>query len=192
MLAAVLAICAVTLVAPATTFGRLSAERSSPPAAQLTRDTRDAYDSQSAATTPRANTPTKTVFARSDARGRHGVVRLVSGYRLAAKGGAEAERVLPPLAGGAPLLGEGGTQVTSATLLRDTGQGFRIDVENPAPGFRPGQLHLQDTAGGKYLYDFDSNEFVDLPRSLAKKVADNPDVARAISKGRDYLNVEHP
>jgi RHS repeat-associated protein len=111
---------------------------------------------------------------------------------LLGRGAAKGERVLPPVAGGAPLLGEGGVQVTSRTLLRDAGRGFRIDVENPAPGFRPGQLHLQDTAGGKYLYDFEANEFTGLPRSLHRRVANDPEVARAISKGRDYLNVEHP
>jgi hypothetical protein len=90
-----------------------------------------------------------------------------------------------------PILGEGGTQTTSTTLLRDTGQGYRIDVENPAPGVRPGQLHLQ-TDDGKYLYDFETNEFEGLPRSLQKEIADNPAVARAIAKARVYLNVPAP
>lgn len=45
------------------------------------------------------------------------------------------------------MIGEDGTQVTSRTL-RQT-EIFRIDVENPAPGVRPGQLHLQD--GGQQV-----------------------------------------
>jgi hypothetical protein len=77
-------------------------------------------------------------------------------------------------------------------LLRDTGQGFRIDVENPAPGVRPGQLHLQDIGGGKYLYDFQTNQFEGLPPGLARRVADDPQVAAAIAKARDYLNVPQP
>ena len=42
------------------------------------------------------------------------------------------------------MLGARGTQVTSKTLANRPG--YRIDVENPAPGVRPGQLHLQDSA----------------------------------------------
>ena len=40
------------------------------------------------------------------------------------------------------MLGENGTQVMSKTLFKNSD--FHIDVENPAPGVRPGQLHLQD------------------------------------------------
>lgn len=85
-------------------------------------------------------------------------------------------------------LGTGGTQTTSTTLGR--GRGYRIDVENPAPGVRPGQLHLQDSAGGKYLYDFEAEEFSGLPRSLAKQIAGDPTVARSIAKGRTYLGLD--
>jgi hypothetical protein len=45
---------------------------------------------------------------------------------------------------------------------------------------------------GKYLYDFEQEAFQGLPRSLQKQVEGNPDVARAISKARDYLNVSQP
>lgn len=67
------------------------------------------------------------------------------------------------------MLGARGTQVTSKTLLRR--DGYRIDVENPAPGARPGQLHLQDDVGNKYLYDFDAGEF---PGYLARWRAGRP------------------
>lgn len=86
------------------------------------------------------------------------------------------------------MIGEGGTQVTSRTLLQaDT---FRIDVENPAPGVRPGQLHLQDDAGNKYVYDFEADEFDGLPRSLAEKIAADPAANRAIVTGRRYLGLD--
>lgn len=49
--------------------------------------------------------------------------------------------------------------------------------------------HLQDAGGGKYLYDFDAGEFVGLPSSLAKQVANDPNVARAVAKGRRYLGL---
>jgi hypothetical protein len=61
-------------------------------------------------------------------------------------------------------------------------------VENPAPGVPPGQLHPQDTAGGKYLFDFDAGEFAGLPRSLQKRIAATVRSARHRERF-DYLNV---
>ena len=87
-----------------------------------------------------------------------------------------------------PMLGRGGTQTTSTTLLKDTGQGYRIDVENPAPGVRPGQLHLQ-AGSEKYLYNFEDNAFEGLPSSLEKQIANDPAVANALAKARIYLNL---
>lgn len=92
------------------------------------------------------------------------------------------------------MLGEGGTQVTSKTLLRDTGQGYRIDVENPALGVRVGQLHLQ-AGDNKYLYDFGTGEWtptagsVAMSNRMAASVAGNPQVSVAISRGAVILNV---
>lgn len=86
------------------------------------------------------------------------------------------------------MVGEGGTQVTSRTLMQT--ETFRIDVENPAPGARPGQLHLQDVAGNKYLYDFDADEFRGLPRSLADKLVIDPAAQRAIVIGKRYLGLD--
>jgi filamentous hemagglutinin len=92
------------------------------------------------------------------------------------------------------MLGGGGTQTTSTTLLQDTGQGYRIDVENPAPGARPGQLHLQ-VGGNKYIYDFETGTWSPTPGSVplsnrtAAQIASNPNVATAIQKGARYLNV---
>ncbi|HTN99741.1 MAG TPA: hypothetical protein VL068_03600, partial [Microthrixaceae bacterium] len=67
---------------------------------------------------------------------------------------------------------------------------YRIDVENPAPGMRPGQLHLQDSAGVKYLYDFESGQWTGLPRSIQRQIADHPAVACAIATGRRYLGLD--
>jgi hypothetical protein len=86
------------------------------------------------------------------------------------------------------MLGENGTQVTSKTLTPGN-RDYRIDVENPAPGVRPGQLHLQDR-GGKYLYNFETSEFEGLPNSLARRIAKDPAVAQAIEKGKIYLGVD--
>jgi len=53
-----------------------------------------------------------------------------------------------------PMPGAGGTQVTSRTLMQNSD--FHIDVENPNPGGRAGQLHLQDYSGNKYQYNFEN------------------------------------
>lgn len=84
--------------------------------------------------------------------------------------------------------------MTSKTLLCDTGQGYRIDVENPAPGLRAGQLHLQ-AGDNKYLYVFGTGKWTRTAGSaaminrLTTPVAGNPQVSLAISRGAGYLNV---
>jgi hypothetical protein len=88
---------------------------------------------------------------------------------------------------GGEMIGEGGTQTTSTTLTQNSN--FHIDVENPAPGSRPGQLHLQDYAGNKYQFNFETREFEGLPRSLAKQVANDPKVVQAIQTGLKYLGM---
>jgi RHS repeat-associated protein len=89
---------------------------------------------------------------------------------------------------GGGMLGANGTQVTSKTLTPGN-RAYRIDVENPAPGVRPGQVHLQDSAGGKYLYNFETGAFEGIPNSLARAIAKDPAVARAIEKGAVYLGL---
>jgi len=62
---------------------------------------------------------------------------------------------------------------------------YRIDVENPNPGQRPGQIHFQDQAtGAKYLYDFKTGEFDGMPNSLKKELAKKfPDFLKGVTKG---------
>jgi len=55
------------------------------------------------------------------------------------------------------MIGSEGVRVTSQTLRQ--GKGWRLDVENPSPGKRAGQLHVQDYAGGKWQYDFATGAF---------------------------------
>ena len=57
------------------------------------------------------------------------------------------------------MLGENGTQVSSKTIWKN-GKTERIDVENPAPGERPGQVHYHDSNNNKYYYDMDNNIFL--------------------------------
>ncbi len=82
-------------------------------------------------------------------------------------------------------IGEFGPSIVSRTVGK--GKGWRIDVENPAPGVRDGQMHLQDYSGGKWQYDFGAGEFSGVPRSLAKTLAGDPAAQRAINQGLRYL-----
>ncbi|WP_225616339.1 RHS repeat-associated core domain-containing protein [Methylomonas albis] len=81
----------------------------------------------------------------------------------------------------AGMLGERGVQTASKTLWKGEGRA-RIDVENPNPGQRPGQLHYQDNAGNKYLYDPTTNSFPNAPKSV-NKLLDDPKFQQAIEKG---------
>ncbi len=58
------------------------------------------------------------------------------------------------------MLGANGTQVSSKTTWQN-GKTERIDVENPSPGERPGQVHYHDSNNNKYYYDKDKNAFYD-------------------------------
>lgn len=57
------------------------------------------------------------------------------------------------------MLGAKGTQVSSKTTWKK-GKTERIDIENPAPGKRPGQIHYHDSKNNKYYYDIDNNVFI--------------------------------
>jgi len=70
-----------------------------------------------------------------------------------------------------------------------SGEDFRIDVENPAPGKRPGKIEVQ--FGGKgspgYNYDLTSGSFTGLSKTATRKLLEDPNVQRAIAKGLKYL-----
>lgn len=82
------------------------------------------------------------------------------------------------------MLGANGTQVTSKTLWQDGAE--RIDVENPNPGQRPGQIHYQD-GSGKYIYNVETGEFEGLSNTQSKQLMSKPGVQEAIEKGMKYL-----
>jgi filamentous hemagglutinin len=80
--------------------------------------------------------------------------------------------------------GARGTQVTSKTTWK--GKCGRVDVENPAPGRRPGQVHYQDAQGNKYLYDPATGQFKNAPRSVNKLLEDD-EFRKGVEKGLRYL-----
>ncbi len=57
------------------------------------------------------------------------------------------------------LIGENGTQTPSETTWNGQGQ-ERLDVENPAPGQRDGQIHYHDSKNEKFMFDFKTNQFI--------------------------------
>jgi filamentous hemagglutinin len=84
------------------------------------------------------------------------------------------------------MLGQNGVKVSSKTIWKGQGK-ERVDVENPNPGQRPGQIHYQDNAGNKYLYDPVSNLFVNAPKTVNSLLNDVKFKA-SIEKGmRKYL-----
>ncbi len=86
---------------------------------------------------------------------------------------------------GKKMLGADGTQVTSKTVWKGQGK-ERIDVENPNPGQRPGQIHYQDNAGNKYLYNPEIGSFVDAPKKV-NDLLGNLEFRDGIKKAMKYL-----
>ena len=123
------------------------------------------------------------------------LVRLALGEHLDAAELAMAAIPIGPRAkrlvnGEGGMIGNVGVRVTSREL--DRGKGWRLDVENPNPGQRPGQIHLQDYVGNKWLYDLETGRFVDMPRKLEQELMRDPRIRRALEKGLRDLGEEVP
>jgi hypothetical protein len=88
-------------------------------------------------------------------------------------------------AGPCPI-GTNGTKFTSKTLWE--GEPGRLDVENPAPGVRDGQIHFQEWGNnaGKWIYDLEGKMFPGAPRWL-DKLLDSGTLDKAIQKGLRFL-----
>jgi RHS repeat-associated protein len=93
--------------------------------------------------------------------------------------------------GASEMLGSNGTQFTSKTIWNKGSQ--RLDVENPNPGKRAGQLHFQDKKGDKpkYLFDFETKKFKNAPNSVNKLLSDEQ-IQKAINKGAKMLGIDAP
>jgi len=78
---------------------------------------------------------------------------------------------------------------TASTTLYNRGK-VRIDVENPNPGARPGQIHVH-YGKDKFIYDNASKSFRTISGEAApnsvQKLLQSSDVQRAIDKGLRYL-----
>jgi filamentous hemagglutinin len=82
------------------------------------------------------------------------------------------------------MFGSRGTQMTSKTIWRGR-DGTRIDVENPNPGQRPGQIHFQQ-GDAKYLYDPSTRTFIGAPDRV-NNLLETQEVQNAIAKGLRFL-----
>ena len=89
------------------------------------------------------------------------------------------------------MLGENGTDFESKTTWQN-GKTERLDVENPAPGERPGQIHYHDAKNNKWMYDVEGKYFYDgdsgelAPNSIQKLLKDSK-FSKAIDKALKYL-----
>lgn len=86
------------------------------------------------------------------------------------------------------MIGARGTRVTSETVWIHGA--YRIDVENPNPGKRAGQMHFQSQIPPKpkYQWDFKKNEFIGMPPGLKSELAAKfPAHVAGIAKGKKIL-----
>lgn len=89
----------------------------------------------------------------------------------------------------ARMFGANGTQVTSKTVWRGKGKRApRIDVENPNPGQRPGQIHFQE-GDRKYLYDPATRSFPNAP-GYVNEMLNRKEFRRGIGNAMKYLGEE--
>jgi hypothetical protein len=90
------------------------------------------------------------------------------------------------------MIGAGGAQFTNKTVWEGKA-GDHIDVENPAPGKRPGQIHYQvEPSGEKFQFNFEKGEFDGLSNTQNRNLLENPDVQRGIQRGTQYLGIGEP
>ena len=87
--------------------------------------------------------------------------------------------------------GEKGTQVSSQSTWKN-GSTERIDVENPAPGQRLGQVHYHDANNNKYYYDINNNKFYnqktgELAPNKIQKLTKYNDFMKGIKKALKIL-----
>jgi filamentous hemagglutinin len=101
-------------------------------------------------------------------------VQMSTGGSGSGAGGAAPER---------PVFGRTGVQTPSKTVYNKGG--VRVDFENPNPGQRPGQIHVQ-VGDEKILYDPLTGTFPGAAKSL-RKILESPEVQGAVQKALRML-----
>ncbi|RBZ00659.1 transposase [Bacillus velezensis] len=89
------------------------------------------------------------------------------------------------------LFGQNGTQIASKTTWQN-GKTERIDIENPNPGQREGQIHYHEPNNKKWYFDVETRKFYDQKTgedapSKIQKVLKDKSVQKAINKGLKFL-----
>ncbi|NRR10609.1 transposase, partial [Bacillus velezensis] len=89
------------------------------------------------------------------------------------------------------LFGQYGTQIASKTTWQN-GKTERIDIENPNPGQREGQIHYHEPSNKKWYFDVETKKFYDQKTgedapSKIQKVLKDKSVQKAINKGLKFL-----
>jgi RHS repeat-associated protein len=94
------------------------------------------------------------------------------------------------------MFGEEGAIIQSKTIWKEKDSKARIDVENPNPGQRPGQIHYQDENNNKFMYDPDQDRFYgkdkksgeyNVPAPNVDMMLKNPEFRNAVDKGKRML-----
>ena len=113
---------------------------------------------------------------------------------------SQIENVEGEMLGGKSKLADNQSNTTGKSIDFKIGEykTWRVDVENPNPGVRAGQVHIQPNMKGqsvpkyyfspvdKALYELVGNEFVIAPRSV-QNLLGNTTIQKAINKGLEYL-----
>jgi len=89
-------------------------------------------------------------------------------------------------------VGENGTKLDGSKTTGQNGKTERVDVENPDPGGRDGDIHYHDPKNNKWRYDIKDGKFTDpktgedAPKSI-QKLLNEEWVKKAIEKGLKIL-----
>ena len=84
------------------------------------------------------------------------------------------------------MIGENGQQTPSLTTWNGKGGTERLDVENPAPGNRSGQIHYHDAQNERYMFDFATKQFKN-PTNRLKQLLSDKNFLRGLEKAYRIL-----
>ena len=84
------------------------------------------------------------------------------------------------------MIGENGQQTPSQTTWNGKGGTERLDVENPSPGNRAGQIHYHDPQNGKHMFDFVTRQFQN-PTNRLKQLLSDKNFLRGLEKAYKIL-----
>lgn len=88
-------------------------------------------------------------------------------------------------------LGQNGVKTNGSITISKPNSKYRVDVENPAPGKRAGQIHTE-VDRVKYLYNPQINQFIhhktkEIAPPKVQKLLKNPNMQKDIQKALKYL-----